>query len=79
VFFRTARRNIGYVIKSIGNKSLKSYSSSDGAKFRDWLIQKGMSINTVKRVFSSIRSIINIAIGEYGLDCSNGFCPTRFF
>jgi integrase len=78
VFFRTARRNIGYVIKSIGNKSLKSYSSSDGAKFHDWLIQKGMSINTVKRVFSSIRSIINITIGEYGLDCSNGFAKTYF-
>ena len=32
----------------------------------------------VKRVFSSIRSIINIAISEYGLDCSNGFARTYF-
>ena len=36
VFFRTANRNIRYVIKVLGNKSLKSYSSSDGGKFRDW-------------------------------------------
>ena len=36
VFFRTAKRNIRYVIKVLGNKSLKSYSSSDGGKFRDW-------------------------------------------
>ena len=35
VFFRTARRSIGYVIKSIGNKSLKSYSLPDVAKFCD--------------------------------------------
>jgi len=78
VFFRTAKRNIRYVIKVLGNKSLKSYSSSDGGKFRDWLLEEGMSINTVKRVFSSIRSIINIAISEYGLDCSNGFARTYF-
>ena len=39
VFCRTATRNIEYVIKVLGNKSIKSYSSSDGAKFRDWLIE----------------------------------------
>ena len=66
------------MIKVLGNKSLKSYSSSDGGKFRDWLLEEGMSINTVKRVFSSIRSIINIAISEFGLDCSNGFARTYF-
>ena len=78
VFFRTATRNIEYVISVLGNKSIKSYSSSDGAKFRDWLIDKGMCINTVKRVFSSVRSIINIAINEEGLDCNNGFSKTYF-
>ena len=78
VFFRTATRNIEYVIRVLGNKSIKSYSSSDGAKFRDWLIDKGMCINTVKRVFSSVRSIINIAINEEGLDCNNGFSKTYF-
>ena len=78
VFHRTANRNINYVIKALGNKSLKSYSSSDGAKFRDWLLDNNMSINTVKRVFSSIRSIVNITISELGLDCSNGFSNTYF-
>ena len=37
-----------------------------------------MNINTVKRVFSSIRSIVNIAISEEGLDCNNGFSKTYF-
>ena len=78
VFHRTARRNIKYVIKAIGNKNMKDVSSSDGAKFRDWLINKGLSINTVKRIFSSVRSIINIAISEEGLDCINGFSKTYF-
>jgi integrase len=78
VFFRTANRNIKYVIKVLGNKSLKSYSSSDGGKFRDWLLDNDMSMNTVKRVFSSVRSIINISISELGLDCTNGFAKTYF-
>ena len=39
VFFRTATKNIEYVTKVLGNKSIKSYSSSGGAKFRDWLIE----------------------------------------
>ena len=73
VFFRTANRNIKYVIKVLGNKSLKSYSSSDGAKFRDWLLANNMNINTVKRVFSSVRAIINLAINEYGLNILNPF------
>src|SRR5210317_2173535 len=77
-FIRTANRNVKYVIKVLGNKSLKSYSSSDGAKFRDWLLANNMNINTVKRVFSSVRSIINITISELGLDCTNGFSRTYF-
>ena len=39
-FHRTAKRNIKYVIKAIGNKNIKDISSSDGARFRDWLIHK---------------------------------------
>ena len=59
-FIRTANRNIKYVIKVLGNKSLKSYSSSDAGKFRDWLLENDMIIILSKRVFSSVRSIINI-------------------
>ena len=37
-----------------------------------------MGINTVKSVFSSVRSIVNIIISEEGLDCSNSFAGTYF-
>ena len=76
VFFRTATRNIEYVISVLGNKSIKSYLSSDGAKFRDWLIEQGMSLSTVKRVFSSVKAVINLTIQEYGLDINNPFSKT---
>ena len=75
-FIRTAHRNTEYVIQVLGNKSVTAYSSSEAAQFRDWLIDKGMGKSTVKRVFSSIRSIINLTIKEKGLEGTNGFLGT---
>ena len=72
-FLRTAHRNVEYIIKALGNKSIQSYSSSEAGKFRDWLIEQGMSNSTVKRVFSSVRAIINLSINEHGLNISNPF------
>ncbi|MDB4852928.1 tyrosine-type recombinase/integrase [Alphaproteobacteria bacterium] len=78
VFIRTANRNTGYVTKLLGDRPISSYTSNEAAQFRDWCIDKGMGIKTVKRVFSSIRAIINLAIAEEGLDCSNAFAKTYF-
>jgi integrase len=78
VFIRTANRNTQYVTKLLGDRPISSYSSNEAAQFRDWCIEKGMGIKTVKRVFSSIRAIINLAIAEEGLDCSNAFAKTYF-
>ena len=71
--YLTANRNIGYIIDVLGNKSIQSYTSAEAGKFRDWLIEKGMLYSTVKRVFSSIRAIINLSISEYGLNIINPF------
>ena len=72
-FIRTANRNIEYIIKVLGNKPTRLYSSSEAGKFRDWLFEQGMSHSTVKRVFSSVRAIINLAINEFGLNILNPF------
>ena len=72
-FIRTANRNVEYIIKVLGNKSIKSYTSIDASKFRDWLMEQGVSNSTVKRVFSSVKAIINLTINEYGLDITNPF------
>ena len=37
-FIRTARRNGEYVSKVLGNRPITSYSSSEAAKFRDWVL-----------------------------------------
>ena len=78
VFLRTANRNTGYVTKLLGDRPISSYSSNEASQFRDWCIDKGMGIKTVKRVFASVRAIINLAIAEEGLECSNAFAKTYF-
>jgi integrase len=73
VFRRGALRNIGSVIQVLGDRPLDAYSSADAASYRDYLLNKGLTTNSVKRNFSTIRSIINLCIQEYGLDCRNPF------
>ncbi len=75
-FIRTARRNGEYVSKVLGNRPITSYSSSQAAQFRDWCFEQGMNINTVKRVFASVRSIINLTMREHGIEGSNAFSGT---
>jgi integrase len=75
-FYRGAKRNIKYVIDLLGDRPLDSYSSSEAASFRDYLLKKGLTISSVKRNFSTIRSIINLAIHEHGLDINNPFSKT---
>ena len=78
VFIRTANRNTGYVTKLLGDRPIGSYSSNEAAQFRDWCIEQGTGIKTVKVVFASVRAIINLAISEEGFDCSNAFAKTYF-
>ena len=75
-FIRTASRNGEYVSNVLGNRPIASYSSSEAAQFRDWCFEQGMNINTVKRVFASVRSIINLTMREHGIEGSNAFSGT---
>ena len=76
LFFTAAHRNVGYVIERLGDRSIDIYSSSDAAKFRDWLIDKGLSTSSIRRIFSTIRAVFNLTIHEEGLDCRNAFSNT---
>ena len=76
LFFTVAERNVGYVIHCLGDRPLDAYSSSDAAKFRDWLIGRDLSTSSIKRIFSTIRAVFNLTIQEQGLGCSNAFANT---
>jgi len=75
-FIRAAKRSGSYVVKALGNRPITAYSSADAAAFRDHLIEKGLSMGSVKRIFASIRSIINLVMREYGIEGSNAFSQT---
>lgn len=76
IFIRGANRNIQYVIELLGDLPIDEYSSKDASKFRDHLLDRGLLISSVKRIFSSIRSIINLSITEEGISCINAFSKT---
>jgi len=76
VFARTARRNGRYVIAALGNRPITAYSSADAANFRDYLFENGLSLGSVRRIFGSVRSIINLVMREQGIEAANAFART---
>jgi hypothetical protein len=76
LFFESSERSIRYLIECLGHDSLTSLEVSDAGRFRDYLFERGMSSSSVKRVFSSVRAVINLAIREHGLSVTNVFSGT---
>ena len=73
LFHQIAIRNTQYIIDVLGNKDLSQYTTIDACKFRDALLNRGLVTSSVRRVFSSIKSIVNLAIKEKGLKIENPF------
>ena len=69
----TARRACGYVIEVSSNKALADYDRSDALRFRDWLIERGLTGSSVTRNFSYVKAVINFAISELALDVRNPY------
>ena len=72
-FHRAAMRNAQAVIDILGDRPIYEYSTIDAGKVRDALIGKGLAILSVRRSFTTIKAIINLAIAEHGLDIPNPF------
>ena len=73
MFHQAALRNAGVVIDQLGDRPLCDYSTVDAGKVRDALIDKGLSVLSVRRIFATVKAVINLAIAEYGLDIRNAF------
>ena len=76
VFVPGATRNIKRVIKYLGDKPIDMYSSSEAATVRDKELRRGISVSSIKRNFSTVRSVINLSISEHGINCVNPFSRT---
>ena len=55
------------LIEAVGNRDFSDCTSTDGAKFRDFLLGKGLAVSSIKRIFSSLGPIIKLIIQEHGL------------
>ena len=64
LFFDSLKGSIRYLIGCLGHDSLESLEVSDARGFSDYLFERGMASSSVKRVFSSVRGVINLAIRE---------------
>ena len=73
LFHQIAIRNTQYIIDVLGNKDLSQYTTIDACKFRDALLNRGLVTSSVRRVFSSIKSIVSLVIKEKGLKIENPF------
>ena len=69
----SARRACGYVIDACTNKSLAAFDRSDALKFRNSLIERGLTGSSVTRNFSYVKAVINFAVSELALEIKNPF------
>lgn len=72
-FHRAAERSCGYVIDACGDKGLLAYTRSDATRFRDALIDRGLTGSSITRIFGTVRSVVNFAASEIGITMTNPF------
>jgi integrase len=72
--FKTyTKRNQRYLTECLGDVSIAGMSPRNGADFRDHLLAKRLSSSSVRRVFSTVKAVINLCISEHGLQITNPF------
>ena len=50
-FKQAAIRNSNYVIDLLGDRNIGDYSTADARKFRSWLIERQLTVSSIRRVF----------------------------
>ena len=73
IFIRAAQRNAASVIEVLGDRPINGYVSSEAGKLRDALLDRGLAVTSIKRMFGSIKAIINLAMAEHGIEGRNPF------
>ena len=54
-------------------QAVEKAGTTDVGKVRDALIDKGLSVLSIRRIFTTVKAVINLAIAEHGLDIRNAF------
>ena len=61
-FIIYTKRNQRYLTECLGDANIEEMSPRDGADFHDHLLAKGLSSSFVRRVFSTVKAVINLRI-----------------
>jgi len=77
-FEKSVQRVIRYIIKSIGDKDLASYTRANANSLRDYLLEKGLVGSSVTRVLAIVKAIFNFANSENGLSLTNHFSGLQY-
>jgi len=75
-FHQGVERHLAYAVKALGDRPIASFTAQDATKLRDWLLAKGLKVESVKRCFAVLRAMINLTIREHGLIYKNPFSNT---
>jgi integrase len=77
-FIHHATRSANYTIEAIGNLDLTSYDGKSKGVLRDSLLERGLASSSAKRIFASVRAMVNFIICEHGLKVANPFLNVFF-
>ena len=65
-FESSVRRSVSYLIEELGDKRIDKYARSEALTFRDALLQRQLSISSVKRNFTNINAVVGLVCKELG-------------
>ena len=77
-FVRYTSRVVTEIIQLAGDKVINGYTRNDALLFRDSLVKREVSYNTVKRNFECIRAIWNFTARENGISDPNPFANMNY-
>ena len=72
-FAAGVHRSLRYLVEIAGNKPIDAYVRTDANALRDYLRGRGLSSETIKRILSNLRAIMNFVSKELGLEPSLAF------
>ena len=77
-FVRYTARVVSEIVQLAGDKVINGYTRNDALLFRDSLLKREVSHNTVRRNFECIRAIWNFAARENGISDPNPFANMNY-
>ena len=75
-FETNTRRNLRYLTDCLGDVDICALLPQHGGQFRDYLIARGLATSSIKRIFSTVKAVLNLAKSELGLNVNNPFSIT---